>query len=158
MCVTRCISLCVKLPLQITLSFRLSVRPSVGPVSTLIDENPHYLRWEFIKSGRERVFFLFFSWPLSFFLHCFLGGERVFLFSYFLVFFYKFPPQTENGRRGRFGIRETQKVIIIAQKNFNCRTKRCTMSWGKPSSTWPLWTSSPTSAGLHSPGFDRFTL
>ena len=30
---------------------------------------------------------------LSFFLDCFLGRKRVFLFSYFLVFFYKFPLQ-----------------------------------------------------------------
>ena len=59
---------------------------------------------------RERIFFLF-SWPLSFFLfffslvaflaenvfpffflNCFPGRKRVVLFSYFLGFFYKFPP------------------------------------------------------------------
>ena len=51
---------------------------------------------------RERVFFdryrfFFFSWSLSWsraacFISFFLGRKRVFLFSYFLVFFYKSPP------------------------------------------------------------------
>ena len=47
----------------------------------------------FFFLGRERVFFLF-SWPLSFlcFLIAFLD-ESVLFFSYFLVFFNKFPPQ-----------------------------------------------------------------
>ena len=43
----------------------------------------------------KRRFFLFFLVEnvfSSFFLDRFLGRKRVFLFSYFLVFFYKFPP------------------------------------------------------------------
>ena len=46
--------------------------------------------------GRERVFFLF-----SCFLDLFLGRILVFLYSYILVFFYKFPPQCafEQSRR-----------------------------------------------------------
>ena len=56
--------------------------------------------------GREHVFFLFFLTVIVFFLDLFLGRERVFsLFffftwslswSYFLVFFYKFPPQNDG--------------------------------------------------------------
>ena len=68
-------------------------------------------RWEFIKQNKnstkkltkkKRKFFLFFLdaflvksvfyFSVSCFLDRFLGRVLVFLFSYFLVFFYKFPP------------------------------------------------------------------
>ena len=65
--------------------------------------NVHNDKVHNVNSDRSdwRNFFLFFSWLLScflsfvlFFLIAFLVGQKcVFLFSYFLVFFYKFPPQ-----------------------------------------------------------------
>ena len=68
-------------------------------------------RWESIKENKKvrkqefgqesdqekNICFSFFSWLLSWssscFLDRFLGRVLVLLFSYFLVFFYKFPPQ-----------------------------------------------------------------
>ena len=50
------------------------------------------------KWSRKKESFFFFSWSSSCFLSCFCFLDRflsrvlVFLFSYFLVFFYKFPP------------------------------------------------------------------
>ena len=78
-----------------------------------------FLRWEFLKENKKvrkqenknstkkvikkiRKYFLYFlvaflvkflfSWSSSCFLDDFLGRVLVFMFSYFLVFFYKFPP------------------------------------------------------------------
>ena len=61
---------------------------------TRIKERKEELDRECVK--KKKVFFLFswsLSWSSSCFLDRFLGRVLVFLFSYFLVFFYKFPPQ-----------------------------------------------------------------
>ena len=55
---------------------------------------PHCLRWEFIKENKNstKKAIKKKEKKLSFFLDHFLGRVLGLLFSYFLVFFYKFPP------------------------------------------------------------------
>ena len=62
----------------------------------LATNNPQTLHgtWSICSMIFSFVYACFFSWTSYFFswTHaCFLGRVRVFLFSYFLVFFYKFP-------------------------------------------------------------------
>ena len=85
----------------------------VFPRNVLFYPKYAYLRWEFIKENKKKELdqesdqekkesFFFFSWSLSWSIACFLpfflfswslsGRVLVLLFSYFLVFFYKFPP------------------------------------------------------------------
>ena len=58
--------------------------------------------------------FLLFSF-FSFFLDCFLGRKRVFLFSYFLGFFYEFPTQENGGKSESVSLVAAPLIPFIAK-------------------------------------------
>ena len=87
---------------------------------------------------KKRKFFLFFlvaflvEFLFSFFLERFLGLVLVLLFSYFLVFFYKFPSLVEN-RRIYLQVLSRQRTVWPSPSTCWASTRRCrrtsTRSW-----------------------------